>query len=143
MSTPAASLTPQQIRRRANDYDSQIRQGLEDGNVREVVKRLGSDLVSSIFFYKSFLLTHCGIGPISEPPLERNAGTTCCISKAVVPATIRSGMEAGQEGPEFYRRPNGRNGTVRQGATPRFPHPHARSRRICCAHSVSSPTVEG
>ena len=40
------TLTPQQIRRRANDYDSQIRQGLDDGNVRHVVKRLGKDLVS-------------------------------------------------------------------------------------------------
>ena len=46
MSNPAASLSPAQIRRRANDYDSQIRQGLEDGNVRQVVKRLGNDLVS-------------------------------------------------------------------------------------------------
>ena len=46
MSNPATLLTPAQIRRRANNYDSQIRQGLEDGNVRQVVKRLGSDLVS-------------------------------------------------------------------------------------------------
>jgi len=46
MSFPAASLTPAQVCRRVIDYDSQIRQGLEDGNVREVVKRLGPDLVS-------------------------------------------------------------------------------------------------
>jgi len=51
MSTPAASLTPKQIRRRANDYDSQIRQGLEDGDVRQVVKRLGPDLVSGNHMY--------------------------------------------------------------------------------------------
>jgi hypothetical protein len=43
---PGSSMTPTQIRRRANDYDSQIRQGLEDGNIRQVVKRLGADLVS-------------------------------------------------------------------------------------------------
>jgi len=42
------SLTPQQIRRRVTDYDSQIRQGLEDGNIRQVVKRLGGDLVSQV-----------------------------------------------------------------------------------------------
>jgi len=40
------SLTPERIRRRANDYDFQIRQGLEEGNIRQVVKRLGADLVS-------------------------------------------------------------------------------------------------
>lgn len=53
MSDLTASLTTPQIRRRANDYDAQIRQGLEDGNVRQVVKRLGKDLVSRIllFFY--------------------------------------------------------------------------------------------
>jgi hypothetical protein len=39
-------LTPQQIRRRANDFDFQIRQGLEDGNIRQVVKQLGAELVS-------------------------------------------------------------------------------------------------
>jgi hypothetical protein len=50
------NLTPQEIRRRTNDYDSQIRQGLEDGDVRDVVKLLGSDLVSSIFFYNIKLL---------------------------------------------------------------------------------------
>jgi len=45
MSIPATLLTPAQIRRRAKDYDMQIRQGLEDGNVRGVVKRLGNNLV--------------------------------------------------------------------------------------------------
>ena len=45
MSNPATSLTPGQIRRRAKDYDMQIRQGLEEGNVRQVVKRLGPELV--------------------------------------------------------------------------------------------------
>jgi hypothetical protein len=45
MSNPTTSLTPAQIRRRAKDYDMQIRQGLEDGDVRGVVKRLGHDLV--------------------------------------------------------------------------------------------------
>jgi hypothetical protein len=45
MSNPATSLTPAQIRRRAKDYDMQIRQGLEEGDVRQVVKRLGRELV--------------------------------------------------------------------------------------------------
>ena len=30
-SNPDATITPSQIRRRANDYNLQIRQGLEDG----------------------------------------------------------------------------------------------------------------
>lgn len=55
MSDLPASLTAPQIRRRANDYDAQIRQGLEDGNVRQVVKRLGKDLVSQkVFFFPYF-----------------------------------------------------------------------------------------
>lgn len=44
--TDSAVLTPTQLRRRANDYDLQIRQGLEDGSVRKVVKQLEKDLVS-------------------------------------------------------------------------------------------------
>ena len=52
MSTPLADLTPKVIKCRAIDYDAQIRQGLEDGDIRKVVKRLGADLVSNkIFFY--------------------------------------------------------------------------------------------
>lgn len=43
---PMSSFTPQDIRRRANDYDFQIRQGLEDGTIRSVLKTLGTDLVS-------------------------------------------------------------------------------------------------
>jgi hypothetical protein len=45
--TNIPSITPAQIRRRANDYDTQIRQGLEEGSIRQVVKRLGPDLVSN------------------------------------------------------------------------------------------------
>ena len=60
MSNPASSLNPQQIRRRANDYDSQIRQGLEDGNVRKVVKRLGADLVSKKKISSRRVLTSIG-----------------------------------------------------------------------------------
>ena len=53
-------LTPEQIRRRMNDYDNQIRQGLEDGTIRNVMKRLGQPLVSpKIYFYDSPLLTCC------------------------------------------------------------------------------------
>src|SRR6266545_2925197 len=49
-----ASITPKQISRRATDYDSQIQEGLEDGSIQQVVKRLGSDLVSQkkkVLFY--------------------------------------------------------------------------------------------
>jgi len=54
MSDRTASLTAHQIRRRANDYDGQIRLGLEEGNVRQVVKRLGKDLVSPIFIFFAY-----------------------------------------------------------------------------------------
>ena len=47
---PNLNLTPAQIRRRAIDYDSQIRLGLEEGNIRQVVKKLGNDLVSRYNF---------------------------------------------------------------------------------------------
>src|SRR6266498_3635938 len=49
-----ASITPKQISRRATDYNSQIQDGLEDSSIRQVVKRLGSDLVSQkkkVLFY--------------------------------------------------------------------------------------------
>lgn len=51
----ADSLTPTQIRRRIIDYDAQIRLGLEDGDIRLVVKRIGSALVSRSRF--SFFFT--------------------------------------------------------------------------------------
>ena len=44
------SLSPDQIRRRIVDYDSQVRQGIEDGNIQQVMKRLGPLLVSLVFF---------------------------------------------------------------------------------------------
>ena len=45
----ASAPTPEQIRRRLNDFDYQIRQGLEDGSVRSVMKRLSGTIVSSLF----------------------------------------------------------------------------------------------
>ena len=57
MSAPSDStLTPSAILRRANDYDEQIREGLENGNVRLVVRRLGTKLVSGCFFVLLLLL---------------------------------------------------------------------------------------
>ena len=46
-----APLTPDQIRRRVNDYDGQVRQGLEDGTIRQVLKRFGESLVSRLFYF--------------------------------------------------------------------------------------------
>lgn len=40
------TMTPEQIRRRCNDFEEQIRLGLEDGSVRSVMRRIGSQLVS-------------------------------------------------------------------------------------------------
>jgi hypothetical protein len=51
-------LTPDQIRRRMNDYDSQIRQGLEEGTIRNVMKRLGQPLVSPKFYFLYFDITN-------------------------------------------------------------------------------------
>jgi len=44
------SLSPDQIWHRIVDYDSQVRQGIEDGNIRQVMKQLGPLLVSLVFF---------------------------------------------------------------------------------------------
>lgn len=38
--------TPPQIRRLIVDFDQQIRDGLEDGDIRKVMKSLAADLVS-------------------------------------------------------------------------------------------------
>jgi len=56
MSNPATQMTPAQIRRRSIDYDQQIRDGLENGTIRQVVKQLGRNLVrkkkiSFVFLY--------------------------------------------------------------------------------------------
>jgi len=48
--TTTSSITPKEIRRRINDLDAQVRQGLEDGTIRGVMKRIGPAFVSRIFF---------------------------------------------------------------------------------------------
>ena len=48
--TDSPHLTTQQIRQQANDFDEQIRQGIEDGTIRKVMRRLGPMVVSSDFF---------------------------------------------------------------------------------------------
>jgi hypothetical protein len=98
MSNPDPSLTPAQIRRRANDYDSQIRQGLEDGNVRQVVKRLGNNLVSKIMIvFLSFTDVGLDLDTAVDPSHEGHARTSGCVPEAVVPVPVHSGVECPQE----------------------------------------------
>ena len=47
--TISLTLTPEQIRRRVVDFDVQIRQGLDEGNIRNVMKRIGVSMVSHFF----------------------------------------------------------------------------------------------
>ena len=42
-------MTPEQIRRRCNDFEDQVWQGLLDGTVRSVMRRIGQPLVSAIY----------------------------------------------------------------------------------------------
>jgi hypothetical protein len=46
MSAPKYNLTPAVIRHQANNFNAQIRIGLEEGNIRQVVKTLEVNLVS-------------------------------------------------------------------------------------------------
>jgi len=55
------SLSPDQMQRQMVDYDSQVRQGIEDGNIWQVMKQLGPLLVSPIFF-PTALTTHTHSG---------------------------------------------------------------------------------
>ena len=48
-SSSSARYTPPQIRRLIIDFDQQIREGLEDGEIRKVMKSLAADLVSAVF----------------------------------------------------------------------------------------------
>ena len=50
--TTSLTMVPDQIRRRLTDYDMQVRQGLEDGSIRQVMKGLSPDMVSGLFFYR-------------------------------------------------------------------------------------------
>ena len=87
-------MTASQIRRRANDYDSQIRQGLEDGNVRHVVKGLGADLVRNYDINFSFLTSLCSVlDGAFGPSAAGNTGTSGCLPKALVPVSIYQGLE--------------------------------------------------
>ena len=65
MSSTDQYITPAVIRRRMNDYDAQVREGLENGDIRAVLKRIGPAMVSSSlsyfhttnsFFFQSTLL---------------------------------------------------------------------------------------
>jgi hypothetical protein len=116
MSDLTASLTAPQIRRRANDYDAQIRQGLDDGNVRQVVKRLGKDLVSRISVFL-LIFTDIWLDRTVDPSYERHTGTKGCISKAPVPVRIRSGLEQKQERPELPGCPAGHPQEIRRRST--------------------------
>lgn len=61
-SVPTPSrLSPKDIRRRVNDLDAQVRQGLEEGTIRQVMKKLGPLFVSSIAVFLVLL----------SPPLVR------------------------------------------------------------------------
>lgn len=51
MANPTEPLTPEQIRRRIINYDEQVRQGLEDGDIRKVMKKLAPAIVSRKFFF--------------------------------------------------------------------------------------------
>jgi len=62
--TPAY-ITPAVIRRRMNDYDAQVREGIENGDIRAVLRRIGPAMVSrslssfhmtDSFFFQSSLL---------------------------------------------------------------------------------------
>ena len=94
MSTPATSLTATQIHHRANDYDSQIRQGLEDGSVRQVVKRLGKDLVSlQIIIVLMLTYIELNLDGVVDPSPEGDTKTSGCIPEALVFVPVRSGLE--------------------------------------------------
>jgi hypothetical protein len=69
-STPTL-LSPEQIWCRVVDYDTQVRQGLEDGTIRQVMKQLGPLLVSPVFlfFFPAVLTTYT------------HSGNTLCISE--------------------------------------------------------------
>jgi hypothetical protein len=94
MSIPAPLLTEKQIRRRAIDYDSLIRQGLEEGDIRRVVKDLGSNLVSKkniiLILYTNIWYDLDGV---VDPSLKGNCGAAGSLSQAPVPYLIHSGME--------------------------------------------------
>ena len=92
-SNPNATITHSQIRRRANDYDLQIRQGLEDGSVRQVVKRLGADLVSKAKKFALFQLISLNPGKTIGPSYEGISRTSGCISAALVFVPIHSRLE--------------------------------------------------
>lgn len=50
-SSSALNLTPDQIRRRLRDYDAQVRQAVEEGTIRQLMKMIYSDLVSRERFF--------------------------------------------------------------------------------------------
>ena len=49
--TKSTSITPNEIRRRINDLDDQVRQGLERGTIRQVMRSIGPLFVSPFFLF--------------------------------------------------------------------------------------------
>ena len=98
------SLMPEQIQCRINDYDSQIRQGLEDGTIRNVVKRLRQVLVSTIIFSPASQLTESSFSTDRFVCLsKRHPGTTSCMETQLVYLSVHSCMEHDRNsaGPRF------------------------------------------
>lgn len=75
MQQPSASttprLTPKQIRRRVNDLDDQVRQALEDGTIRQVMKKIRPTFVSRVVFFFCLSSSHL---PLSGPPAGLSEG---------------------------------------------------------------------
>jgi hypothetical protein len=120
--TTTSAITPNQIRRRINDLDAQVRQGLEDGTIRNVMKRIGPAMVSKIFCY--FLSSsHWPLEPLTGLP-ERYPRGTSGFPAQLVPLQLPSGLEhgRGQTGPRLCRTATGGHGGLRSVPSP--PHPN-------------------
>jgi hypothetical protein len=91
MNTSTSSITPAQIRRAMNDYDSQIRQALDEGSIRPVMKSLGDKLVSNLFFSATFNANTITGYIICVS--EGNARATSSVPFPLVLVQIHSGLE--------------------------------------------------
>ena len=54
--TQPSSMTPDEIRCRIHDLDDQVRQGLQKGTIKQVMRKIGPTFVSPLFFFLSFAL---------------------------------------------------------------------------------------
>ena len=90
------TMTTAQIRRRAIDYDSQVRQGLEDGKIRQVVKALGTHLVSQNFFSLFFFTNILGVSDgAADHSGEGNGRTKGGLPQAPFFVGVHSRVESG------------------------------------------------